>query len=196
MKTESIRIKIALPVTLYQQVDKLSLIIGISKARLIAMIVTDCTIDKRIVIDEESSHIRIKHKQYVNITLSNEIHSKIEKIVENTPHYSITKYVIDCIKCQIEDFSEILLFQNMNFNIRKRITRSNKAMQSYSKEMKEKYTLYVPLEEYIRSIEMLSGIKSGYIKKYYLAKQINSVISEYGDDEKRYFSNALEFNEN
>ncbi|MCI5882647.1 MAG: hypothetical protein MRZ84_01245, partial [Eubacterium sp.] len=166
----------------------------IPSARLILLMVTDTTIDKSLSIDVQSTNKRIKNKQFVNITFSDEIYNIIVEMVEKIPHYSVTKYVIDCIEYQIDNFSEMLSAKNHDFTTRRRITNSNEIMRTYSEETKEKYSIYVPLDKYIATIEEYSGIKSGYIKKYYLAKQINSNLSEYGDNEREIFANVTEYN--
>ena len=188
------RTKIAIPKLLYNKIESIALMVGIPSARLISLMVTDTTIDKSLSIDVQSTNKRIKNKQFVNITFSDEIYNIIVEMFEKIPHYSVTKYVIDCIKYQIDNFSEMLSAKNHDFTTRRRITNSDEIMRTYSDETKEKYSIYVPLDKYIATIEEYSGIKSGYIKKYYLAKQINSNLGEYGDNEREIFANVTEYN--
>ena len=68
------RTKIAIPKLLYNKIESIALMVGIPSARLISLMVTDTTIDKSLSIDVQSTNKRIKNKQFVNITFSDEIY--------------------------------------------------------------------------------------------------------------------------
>ena len=101
-------------------------------------------------------------------------------------------YVVDCIDYQLGKFKKIMESAfNQNYIQSRRISKSisvEKGQKYYSESVRKKYKVVSPLDEYITLLQVYSGVKSGYIQRYFLAKQIEHILSEYGDDEIDFFN--------
>lgn len=179
------RIKVSMYQSLYEQVKKLASNIGMPVSTVISMMITDTNLRNMKVTPDGITKLTDgrKAKKEVNITISDETYNRIIEIVDEIPHYNIRDYVVDCIMEQLENFDQIKdASLNKVQQQRKRITGSENRYSNrkrYSEEARKKYKNISPLDGYINDIGEISNIKPNYVKKYFLAKQINQELSRY-----------------
>lgn len=182
---KSHRIKVSMYQSLYERVKAVALNIGMPTATVISMMITDTILRDMEIKPDGITKLtdERKAKKEVNVTLSDNIYDEIIKKVNEISHYHMRDYVVDCIIEQLKGFNHI---ENATLNAdqrqRKRINHSVNSHgggKRYSKEAIKKYENISPLDGYVKDFENLSDVKSGYVKKYFLSKQINQVLDEY-----------------
>lgn len=182
------RIKISMYQSTYERVEKIASNIGMPTATVISMMITDIDLRDMEIKPDDTTKLtdKRKNKKDVNVTISDKVYDNIIDSIEKIPHYHIRDYVVDCINEQLKYFDNIENAKLSTNQIqRKRINKSKKIHENeerYSEEVRKKYKNRSPLDEYFKDFENMSDIKSGYVKKYFLAKQINQMLDEYTGD--------------
>lgn len=184
-ESKSHRIKVSMYQSLYERVKAVALNIGMPTATVISMMITDTILKDLPIIPDGITKLtdERKEKKEVNVTISDNVYDEIIKKVDEISHYHMRDYVVDCIIEQLKGFNHI---ENATLNAdqrqRKRINHSinsNDGKKRYSEKIRKQYKDISPMDGYIKDFENLSDVKSGYVKKYFLSKQINQVLDEY-----------------
>lgn len=101
--------------------------------------------------------------------------------------YTQNDFILDCIEFKLKEFEVLYKTKNPKHIQRQKINNtSDETKYWYSDEVKEKYKEVSPLEEYIKVKANAWGTSANAIKKYYLAKQINSLLVEYVEEQDVY----------
>lgn len=182
------RIKVNMYLSTYEQVKAVASNIGMPTATVISMMIADTELRDMNINEDGITKLTDKRKKQkeVNITISDDIYDRIIERIEEKKHYHIRDYVVDCIIEQLKGFEHI---ENATLNVdlrqRQRINNSVNSHgggKRYSKEERKRYEYISPLERYIKNFEELSNVKSGYVKKYFLAKHINQLLDKYTNE--------------
>lgn len=202
-KTEKIRLRVNLPITLKEKVQRISEKTGIPCASLVSMMIADTLLNRKIdKVEKDYRRKKDKRTKNVNedlgnnrgvilITFDNDYYKNvIIKLLETEEGYTITDLAIDCIELQINQF-DYILFETLELTKCKKIRTSkiNKEGNSSKKE----YKLNAPLDDYIKNKADTFGVSKEVIKNYYLSKQINVILGAY-KEEKMIYSDPERYN--
>lgn len=182
------RIKVSMYQSLYERVKAVASNIDMPTATVISMMVADTDLRDMKITPDASTKLTDKRNKTkeVNVTVSDYLYDSIIDKIDNIPYYHMRDYVVDCIIEQLKGFENI---ENVTLNKdqrqRKRITKSRDRYtgnNKYSEEIRKRYEDISPLDGYVKDLENWSDVKSGYIKKYFLAKQINQALDKYAGE--------------
>lgn len=175
------RKKIKISIRYYKRLHKLSEVIGIPKATLITMMVTD-TIDEKAYAHFGKRNKKTAHKdehihekeRYINITLSSEYENKLINIVDEL-QCTITDFILNCIDYQFAELNIIENDTNKDFITDTRIYHSE---SYYSDETIKSHKPNSLIKQYLEMKAEQYNVSPKILAKYYISKYLNNIFRE------------------
>ncbi len=182
------RTKIEIPESLYKDVKLIADKLDIPVATFIALMVSD-SLNADLKVDKDNLKKKSVNKVGINLTFDEVFYqNRLVDFVTETPSYTIKDFVIDCILYQLPNFETILNTKNKKYTHDIKIAHTDTA--KYSRKTKEENKPSAPLKEYLNFKSKQYGISESAIKKFYIGKQVNQIISDY--EKERYFFDTPE----